>query len=107
MEIHKEWEGAFHARNQQSPGHSLWDLVGYIPHVDKNLCFFMHPAGNKKDGDGDVVMGTPKVCKCISGDYNIPDCFLRSFYYMIAVNEYRKGNGEPWGQGPADQDQVQ
>lgn len=70
---------------------NLWDLVGRFNCVDIGLCEFLHTTGIK-DADGDTIMtDAPSMCACVWSLANIPDCFLRAFYYMVVVNQYRQG----------------
>jgi len=69
----------------------LWET---ILGIKKDFCSFCHPVGIT-DGDGDSAMGDGSFCKCRSDDRNIPDCFLRGFYYLLLVCEERaKADGQ-------------
>ena len=67
---------------QPDEGHLLWNMLVENGLTSPEQCSFIHAAGIKHDADGDVIMQPP--CPCALGEYNIPDCFLRSFFYMVA-----------------------
>ncbi|KAK5656334.1 hypothetical protein OQA88_4714 [Cercophora sp. LCS_1] len=72
-------------------GRGLWDFLQQFTGVDNGMCMFMHPVGIKKDLSGDTLMSDgPSLCECMTGNFLIPECFLRAFFYLITVSNHRK-----------------
>ncbi|KAK3358944.1 hypothetical protein B0T25DRAFT_80638 [Lasiosphaeria hispida] len=88
---------AFHAGfTQDGSGHTtqlgLWDLLDHHAQPPLGFCEFLHEAGIKHDVDGDTIFADcPEVCDCLTGNYRIPECFLRAFFYLICSSNYRRG----------------
>lgn len=77
--------------NVDGSGRGLWDFLQQFTGVDSQMCMFMHPAGIKKDVSGDTLMSDgPNICECMTGQFYIPECFLRAFFYLITVSNHRK-----------------
>jgi len=94
--MHNLWrEGLRPDGRGHQEGFGLWDALERVVgnRIDRNFCYFLHPAGIRYDDEGDAFMEEASMCECLSGDYSvgrIPRCFLRAFFYMIAANEFRK-----------------
>lgn len=84
-----------------NPEASVWGIVDQLARVPENFCVFIHEAHispSDLDGDGDALMadsGVPgmdkHICKCMAYEWSIPDCFLVSFFYMLATSALRSG----------------
>lgn len=80
-----------HLRNLQveSP---LWGVAAEVMGFSNDFCSFVHPVGIL-DSDGDSAMGGGSFCTCLGDDWNIPDCFLRGFFYLLLVCRERVNRG--------------
>ena len=84
---------AYSASNGGS-GSALWDVL-YAQFGEGGLppCPFHYNMGegvsSGPDQDGNIEM--TDACDCMSGRWTIPDCFLRAFFYTVAVSNYKRG----------------